>query len=188
MSSSAPEGSRRNSMCHTAARTSPMTTTRRESVGVAKNSRTANRYTMPASVKEAMKYGPPLSPKLREQIVSAPHKLAPSMYTLLAGVIFTILPCPSVIVPPEIPTLEAIAPCAAPLPEPAATPLPTESGRRLSQHRKKEPRNLRKAQPFVRAIEVSPERYWCPFRRVRKAWDEKPSRPRDSSRRRVLVQ
>ncbi len=50
---------------------------------------------MPASVKEAMKYGPPRSPKLREQIVSATHNAAPSMYTLHAGVIFTILPCPS---------------------------------------------------------------------------------------------
>src|SRR2546426_10662595 len=98
-------------MCHTAARTSPMTTTRRENLGVAKNSRIAKRYAIPASVKEAMKYGPPLSPKLREQIVSATHNVAPSMYTLHAGVIFTItiLPCPSdspfEIVPPQAPTL-----------------------------------------------------------------------------------
>ena len=74
-----------------------MTTTRRANLGVAKNSRIAKRYTMPASVKEAMKYGPPLSPKLREQIVSATHNVAPSMYTLHSGVIFfiiiTILPC-----------------------------------------------------------------------------------------------
>ena len=76
-----------------------MTTTRRANPGVAKNSRIANRYTMPASVKEAMKYGPPLSPKLREQMVSATHNVAPSRYTLHAGVIFiiiiTILQCPS---------------------------------------------------------------------------------------------
>ena len=82
-----------------------MTTTRRGNLGVAKNSRIAKRYAMPASVKEAMKYGPPLSPKLREQIVSATHNVAPSTYTLHAGVIFTILPCPSVIVPPQAPTL-----------------------------------------------------------------------------------
>ena len=68
-----------------------MTTTRRGNVGVAKNSRIAKRYTMPASVKEAMKYGPPLSPKLREQIVSATHNVAPSMYTLHSGVSFTIV-------------------------------------------------------------------------------------------------
>src|ERR1700675_5189155 len=86
MSSSGPGGSRRNSMCHTAARTSPITTSRRENLGVAKNSRMAKRYTMPASVKEDMKYGPPLSPKLREQIVSATHNVAPSMYTLRSGV------------------------------------------------------------------------------------------------------
>ena len=44
---------------------------------------------MPASVKEAMKYGPPLSAKLREQTVSATHKVALSMYTLHSGVSFT---------------------------------------------------------------------------------------------------
>jgi hypothetical protein len=60
---------------------------------------------MPAPAKEAMKDGPPRSPQLREQIVSATHKMAPSTYTLLDGVSFTALPCPSVIVPPHIPTL-----------------------------------------------------------------------------------
>ena len=86
-----------------------MTTTRRGNLGVAKNSRIAKRYAMPASVKEAMKYGPPRSPKLREQIVSATHNVAPSMYTLHAGVIFTVLPCPSEacprLLPPQAPTL-----------------------------------------------------------------------------------
>ncbi len=43
---------------------------------------------MPATVKEVMKHGPPLSPKLREQIVSATHNAAPSTYTLCAGVVF----------------------------------------------------------------------------------------------------
>ena len=47
---------------------------------------------MLASVKAAMKYGPPRSPKLREQMVSASHNMAPSMYTLQAQVIFTIVP------------------------------------------------------------------------------------------------
>ena len=79
-----------------------MTTTRRGNPGVAraprprKNSRIANRYAMPASVKEAMKPGPPLSPKLREQIVSATHNVAPSMYTLHSGVTFTVFRYPSV--------------------------------------------------------------------------------------------
>ena len=62
-----------------------MTTTRRGNLGVAKNSRIARRYAMPASAKEAMKYGPPRSPKLREQIVSATHNVAPSTYTLHVG-------------------------------------------------------------------------------------------------------
>ena len=90
-------------MCHTAARTSPRTTTRREKFGVAKNSRIAKRYAIPATVKDAMKYGPPLSPKLRAQIVSAPHNAAPSIYTLHSGVTFTItiLQCPSVLVVPQ---------------------------------------------------------------------------------------
>src|SRR5437870_12402032 len=87
-------------MCHAAARKSPIMTTRRANLGVANNSRIAKRYAIPASVNEAMKYGPPLSPKLREQIVSATHNVAPSMYTLHVGlifteVIFTVLPCPS---------------------------------------------------------------------------------------------
>src|SRR5712691_2860769 len=156
-------------MFHTAARTSPMTTTRRENRGVAKNSRTAKRYTMPATVKEAMKYGPPLSPKLREQIVSATHNVAPSMYTLHAGVIFTILLCPSATVLPHVPTPLATPPFVGPSPEPAATPLPTESGRQLHQYRKKELRNLRIAQELVRAIRISPAHCWCPIRRLRKA-------------------
>src|SRR3979411_401830 len=103
---------------------------------------------MPASVKEAMKYGPPLSPKWREQIVSATHNVAPSMYTLHAGVIFTItiLQCPSATVLPHVPPLSATPPFVGPSPEPVATPLPTESGRQLYQYRKKEMRNLRNAQ------------------------------------------
>jgi hypothetical protein len=82
-----------------------MTTTRRANVGVANNSRMAKRYTMPASVKEAMKYGPPRSPKFREQIVSAKHNVAPSTYILRSRVTFTILRSLSVIVPPRVPTV-----------------------------------------------------------------------------------
>ena len=57
-----------------------------------------------------MKNGPPRSPKLREQIVSATHNVAPNRHTLHAGVIFiitiTILPCPSLkIAPPQGPLL-----------------------------------------------------------------------------------
>ena len=51
---------------------------------------------MPATVSEAMKYGPPRSLKLREQTVKATHNVTPSMYTRCAGVVFssaiTILP------------------------------------------------------------------------------------------------
>src|SRR5260370_14890825 len=111
-------------MCQTAARTSPMTTTRRENFCVAKNSRIAKRYAMPASVKEAMKYGPPLSPKLREQMVSATHSVAPRTYTLHAWVIFiiTVLPCPSGTVPPQVPTPGA-SPYTALIPHALVTPV-----------------------------------------------------------------
>src|SRR6266852_9361387 len=169
MSSSEPGGVSRNGTCHRAANTSPLTMTRCGNLGVEKNSRIAKRYAIPASVKEAMKYGPPLSPKLREQIVSATHNVAPSAYTLCSGVIFTVLLCPSATVLPHVPTPLATPPFVGPSPEPAATPLPTESGRQLHQYRKKDLRNLRIAQELERAIGASPVRYWCPFRRVRKA-------------------
>ena len=57
-----------------------MMTTRRENFGVAKNSRIAKRYATPASVRETMKYGPPRSLKLREQMVRATHNAAPRAY------------------------------------------------------------------------------------------------------------
>ncbi len=44
---------------------------------------------MPATVKDAMKYGPPRSPKWSEQIVSATHKAAPSRYNLHSAVTST---------------------------------------------------------------------------------------------------
>jgi len=47
---------------------------------------------MPAIASEAINQGPPLSPKLREQIVSATHKMEPSAYTLVDGVNLTVLP------------------------------------------------------------------------------------------------
>jgi hypothetical protein len=64
---------------------------------------------MPETANKAMKDGPPLSSglrdKLREQIVNARHNIAPSTYTLLDGVNFKVLPCPSVIVPLQGSTL-----------------------------------------------------------------------------------
>src|SRR5690348_1705605 len=86
-------------MCHTAARTRPVTTTRRQNVPVVRtprsqnNTRTVRGYATPASIKEPIKYGPPLSPKLREQTVSATSNMMPSMYSLDEGVRFTALPC-----------------------------------------------------------------------------------------------
>ena len=59
---------------------------------------------MLATVREAMKYGPPRSPKLREQMVSARHNAAPRTYTLHSEVTFTVFPCPSVVVAPLVPS------------------------------------------------------------------------------------
>jgi hypothetical protein len=82
-----------------------MTTTRRENFGAQKNSRIARRYAIPATAKEPRKDGPPRSPKLREQVINARYKIAPSTYTLADGVNFTVLLYPSAIVLPPVPTL-----------------------------------------------------------------------------------
>src|ERR1700730_15381229 len=153
--------------------------TRWGNLGVENNSRTANRYAMPATASGMMKDGAPMLPSLREQIVSATSKMTPNPYSLRDGVSFTGLPCPSATVPPSVPTVSARRPFVAPWPERAAVPLRAESGRPLHQYRKKELRNLRKAQALVRAPEVSPARCWCPFRRLLNTWDEKPLPRRD---------
>jgi hypothetical protein len=79
--------------------------TRCEKLGVEKNSRMAKRYAMPATARGMMKDDSPVLPSLREQIVSAASKMAPSPYTLWDGVSFTALPCSSATVPPFVPTL-----------------------------------------------------------------------------------
>ena len=83
---------------------------------------------MPATVKEAMKYGPPRSPKLREQMVSATHNVAPSTYTLHSGEIFTahrvVRDSVRELCRHELPLLPATRPYVALLPEQDATPLP----------------------------------------------------------------
>src|SRR5271156_6056531 len=93
MSSSGPDDDRRNGIRHKPANTSPITMTRRGNFGVAKSSRMARRYAMPATPSGTMKDSAPTLLKLREQIVSATSKMAPSPYNLPAGVSFTGLPC-----------------------------------------------------------------------------------------------
>src|SRR5579864_23778 len=136
-----------------------------------------------------MKYGPPRSLKLREQMVNATHSAAPSAYTLHSAVTFTVLPCPCgslceslpANVPTQAPTLSATLLCAALLPEPHAAPRPIESGRLIHQHRRKGVPYLRRASVFVRAQGVSPARCSYPFRRWRIGRDEKPLPRLDSS-------
>ena len=69
--------------------------TRRGNSGFAKNSRIAKRYTMLAIAREALKYGPPLSMKLCEQIVNDIHNATPSTYTFDSGETFTVRPLAS---------------------------------------------------------------------------------------------
>src|SRR5258706_9377507 len=60
--------------------------------GLEKNSRMARRYAMPATARGTMKDGSPTLLSLREQIVSATSKMAPSPYSLCEGASFTGLP------------------------------------------------------------------------------------------------
>ena len=60
---------------------------------------------MLASAKEALKYGPPLSMKLCEQIVSDIHNATPSTYTLDSEVTLTVRPQASETVRPQAPSL-----------------------------------------------------------------------------------
>ena len=60
---------------------------------------------MPATARGMMKDDSPGLLSLREQMVSATSKTAPSPYTLRDGVSFTVPPCSSATVPPFVPTL-----------------------------------------------------------------------------------
>src|SRR5215468_2676700 len=115
----------------------PITTTRRPRLDEAKNSRTAKRYKTSAIVKEAMKCGPPRSPKLRAQMVSARNNAAPSAHTRCAGLIFTVLRRPSWNVAAQFATLAATRPCAVLLPEQGVTPPRVASDHQPRQYRKK---------------------------------------------------
>src|SRR5260370_7009346 len=89
MSSSEPGGIRRNRRCHTAASARPKTITRFGNSGVEKSSRMARRYATPATAKGMKNDGSPMRLKLREQMVIATSKMAPSPYSLCEGVSFT---------------------------------------------------------------------------------------------------
>src|SRR6266700_2652169 len=60
--------------------------------GVDKSSRMARRYATPATARGMKNDGSPMPLKLRELIVSATSKMAPSPYSLCEGVSFTGLP------------------------------------------------------------------------------------------------
>src|SRR6266481_3325086 len=92
MSSSKRGAINRKGRWHRAASTSPTTMTRCGNLGVEKNSRMASKYATPATARGMKNDGSPVRLKLREQIVSATSKMAPSPYSLCEGVSFTGLP------------------------------------------------------------------------------------------------
>src|SRR5260370_7186502 len=111
MSSSEPGGIRRNRRCHTAASARPKTMTRFGNSGVEKSSRMARRYATPATARGMKNDGSPMRLKLREQIVIATSKMAPSPYSLCEGVSFT-----------GLPLMAKLRDCLLPFAEPARSP------------------------------------------------------------------
>jgi len=138
MSSSKPGDASRNGTCHTAANTSPTTITRCGKLGVEKNSRIASRYETPATPRGMMKGNSPGVLSLREQIVSATSRMAPSPYTLTDGVSFTVLSCSSATVRPFAPTLSATPRSVEHVAERAAGPRRVALGRRPRRYRRKD--------------------------------------------------
>jgi hypothetical protein len=79
--------------------------------GVEKSSRMARRYATPATAKGMKNERSPVRLKLREQIVSATSKMAPSPYSLCEGVSFT-----------GLPSMTKLRDCLLPFAEPASSP------------------------------------------------------------------
>src|SRR6266436_2315042 len=129
MSSSEPDGIRRNRECHRAASARPKMMTCFGNFGVEKSSRKARRYATPATARGMMNDGSPVRLKLREQIASATSKMTPSPYSLCEDVSFTALPNPDAGARLLVPTRRTRPRFAAPSPERAAVPEPTESHR-----------------------------------------------------------
>src|SRR5580692_13213785 len=105
--------------------------------GVDKSSRMARRYATPATARGMKNDGSPVRLKLREQIVSATTKTAPSPYSLCEGVSFTGLPfhrkVARLLAAIRRTSLQSVEPSQ----EPAAVLEPTESNRlRCRCHRR----------------------------------------------------
>src|SRR5262249_54022410 len=107
--------------------------------GVEKNSRMARRYAMPATPIQIRKDGSPTLLNLREQIASAKSKMAPSPYSLIAGVSFTALPRANALSLLFVPTPRTRQRFAAPLLERAVAPLQAALSRPLRRYRRKAP-------------------------------------------------
>src|ERR1700704_1978444 len=97
--------------------------------GVDKSSRTAKRYATPATARGMKNDGSPVRLKLREQIVSATSKMAPSPYSLCEGVSFTDLPYNDEVARLLAAIRRTSLPSWEPSRERAAIPEPAESSR-----------------------------------------------------------
>src|SRR6266446_9416539 len=97
--------------------------------GVDKSSRIVRRYATPATARGMKNDGSPVRPKLREQIVSATSKMAPSPYSLYEGVSFTDLPFNGEVARLLAAIRRTSPQSLAPSRERAAVPEPAESNR-----------------------------------------------------------
>src|SRR5260370_42115412 len=96
---------------------------------VEKSSRIARRYATPATVRGIKNGSSPVRLKLREQIVSATSKMAPSPYNLCEGVSFTDLPYKHEVARQRAAIRRTSPQSLAPSRELAAIPEPAESSR-----------------------------------------------------------
>src|SRR2546425_1104528 len=112
--------------------------------GVDKSSRMARRYATPATARGMKNDDSPMRLKLREQIVSATSKTAPSPYSLCEGVSFTGLPFNGEVARLLAAIRQTSPQSLAPSRERAAVPEPAESNRLRRRCRRSEERRVGK--------------------------------------------
>src|SRR5215468_1190886 len=157
------------------------------SFGVARSSRIARRYAMPATPKGIMKEGSPVRLKLRAQIVSATSNVTQRTQRLREGVTLKMLQKTD-------PGLEALLPrrrtmrrFAAPWPERVASLALSESDRLRHRCRRRVPSGQSRVQGPWFGPADSRARWLFPCHRLQRAMDERLWRPPDSSRHRGLA-
>src|SRR6266403_5880418 len=150
-----------------------------------KSSRMASRYATPATARGMKNDGSPRRLKLREQIVSATSKMAPSPYSLRDGVSFTGFPCPSATALPPVPTVSARPQFVAPYPESATVPRQAELSRPPRRCRRTDRPNVPKALAHGRASTVPQVHSLFPSHHWQTNLNGTPSHQQDNSRHRA---